>query len=87
MHWKIIRIVTLILFLCFVGYVLYNLYDSLTYTGHYPYPTIAGDVENWQDRFIVGVFFLWPFYCIPLIADIVLLIVSCIKIKAVNKNS
>ena len=85
MNWKIVRIITLFLLLCFVGFVLYNLYDSLTYSGNYPYPTIAGDVFDWKDRFFIGVFFLWPFYTLPLIADIVLLIVSCFKLRSAVK--
>ena len=81
MNWKIVRNITIIILFCFIGFVLYNLYDSLTYSGSYPYPALGIDVFNWHDRFLLGVFFLWPFYALPLIADIVFLIIACIKLK------
>lgn len=84
MNWKIVRNITFLILLCYIGFVIYNLYDSLTYSGTYPYPSIAGDVFDWRDRFILGVFFLWPFYCLPLIADIVFLIIACIKLKKMS---
>lgn len=81
MGWKFVRGITIIFLALFVGFVLYELYDALSYSGTYPYPSIAGFINNWWDRFTVGVLIFWPFYIVPLIACIVLLIISCIKIR------
>ena len=79
--WKVVRIVTALLLIAFIVFVVVNLVDSLTYSGSYPYPTIAGTVNNWVDRFIVAVGIFSPFYLTPLTASVVLFIVSCVVLR------
>lgn len=83
--WKHLLIGSLVAIALYLVGVIYFLIDALTYKGHYPYPTIAGDVTNWFDRFIVESWFiLLPFTPIFIIA-IVLVIISIIKMKKLNK--
>ena len=77
---KVVAVCTGVVLLAFLVFVVVTLYQSITYPGPYPYPTIAGEVRNWTDRFIVGVGIYLPFVGLPLIIYIALFIVSCIKI-------
>ena len=81
--WKIINKITLGLSAIFFCIIIYFVFEALTYSGTYPYPTIAGDVNNWFDRFIINFWFcaLIPFG-IPGITSIVLYIVSIFKLKS-----
>ncbi|MCR5803260.1 MAG: hypothetical protein K6G47_03270 [Clostridia bacterium] len=81
MGWKFVRGISSIFLALFAGFVLFELYKALSYSGTYPYPSIAGEITNWWDRFTVGVLIFWPFYIVPLVAAVVLLIISCIKIR------
>ena len=83
--WKYLLITSIIGIIAYLGIVIYYLIESISYRGNYPYPTIAGDVNNWIDRFIVNsAFTILPFTPIFIIL-IILLIVSIKKIK--NKNN
>ena len=79
--WKYILITSVLAILAYLGGVTYYVLEAINYKGNYPYPTIAGDVNNWFDRFIVNSWFtVLPFTPFAIIA-IVLLIISIIKIK------
>ena len=84
--WKILGSISAVFILLFLVFVVITLIKSLTYTGPYPYPTIAGTVNNWTDRFIVGVGIFSPFYSVPLIASVILLIVSLVKGRQVKQK-
>ena len=83
---KIIGIISAVFILLFLVFVLITLIKSLSYTGPYPYPSIAGTINNWMDRFIVGVGIFSPFYSVPLIASVVLFIISLVKGRKVKNN-
>ena len=51
---------------------------------NYPQPSIAGDIENWFEDFIVSLAIQMIIIGIPLVIDIILLIVSIIKIRSTN---
>ena len=84
--WKVVAVITGLLLLAFLGFVLVKLYQSITYPGPYPYPTIAGEVHNWTDKFIVDVGIYLPFVGLPVIVYTVLFIVSCIKIGRAKRS-
>ena len=83
--WKIVLAVTILILAGFLAFVGSAIIRNLNYAGYYPYPTIAGEVHNWWEGTIVDVGIFFPFYCIPLIGDIVLLIVSCVMIKKAGR--
>ena len=85
--WKVIRPITALILAGVLIFVLVKLFNSVTYPGPYPYPTIAGQVNNWTDRFIVEVFIYTPFAALPLLADIILFIVSCVMIGKAKKQN
>ena len=87
MAWKIIRIICAVFLTAFLLFVLVTLCKSLAYTGPYPYPSIAGTINNWFDRFTVEVFIFSPFYGMPLIASIVFFIISSVKIRKAKISS
>ena len=78
--WKGVFILTAVLLAAFLVFVGVSAYRNINYSGHYPYPTIAGTVNNWWDGTIVDVGIFFPFYGLPLIADIVFFIISGIKL-------
>ncbi len=81
MGWRIVRAIMLIILTLAVGLVIYNLFDCLAYSGPYPYPTIAGDVHNWHDRFFIKIFIGWPFYIVPLFVSVFFVFFSTYKIR------
>ena len=78
--WKMVLALTSVLLLAFLVFVGVSVYKNITYSGYYPYPTIAGTVNNWWEGTIVSVGIFFPFFILPLIADIVFLIISGIKL-------
>ena len=79
--WKYTMIACIVAIISYLIGVFYYVLEAINYKGNYPYPTIAGDVNNWIDRFIVNASFtVLPFTPFAIIA-IVLLIISIIKIK------
>jgi len=80
-QWKYILIGSIITILAYLGGVTYYVIEAINYKGIYPYPTIAGEVNNWFDRFIVESWLtVFPFTPIFVIA-IVLVIISIKRLK------
>lgn len=50
----------------------------------YPHPMLGIDAHNWGDQFRTDLLFILYLFGIPLIIDIVLLVISIVKLK--NKN-
>lgn len=79
--WKYLLTGSIVGIISYIGIATYFIIEAISYKGQYPYPTIAGDVNNWFDRFIVnGFIILGPLFPIFIIL-IILLIISIIKIK------
>ena len=79
--WKHLLVGSIIAIIADLVGVIYYVIEAINYKGIYPYPTIAGTVNNWFDRFIVESWLiLLPFTPIFVIA-VILLITSIIKIK------
>ena len=83
--WKRICIITIFIFVIFIGVVLWNLISAYTAKVSYPYPALGIDINNWFDMFSLRMAFVIYIFGIPMIADIVLFIISIIKIKKTKK--
>ena len=84
--WKTIRTITTLIIIIFIVIVLWNLISSYTAKVTYPYPALGIDINNWLDRFCLNMGFILYIGGIPIIIDIVLMIISIIKIKKVEKR-
>ena len=79
--WKIILIVTsIILIICVLRIIIDAIY-CYTVDIKYPYPALGIDIHNWYEQFRLDMVFFFYIMGIPLIVDIILLIVSIIKLK------
>ena len=84
--WKRIRTITTLIIIIFIVIVLWNLISAYTAKVTYPYPALGIDINNWLDRFCLNMGFILYIGGIPIIIDIVLMIISIIKIKKVEKR-
>ena len=79
--WKIILIVTsIILIICVLRIIIDAIYCYTVDIKH-PYPALGIDIHNWYEQFRLDMVFFFYIMGIPLIVDIILLIVSIIKLK------
>ncbi len=79
--WKIILIVTsIILIICVLRIIIDAIY-CYTLDIKYPYPALGIDIHNWHEQFRLDMVFFFYIIGIPLIVDIILLVVSIIKLK------
>lgn len=83
--WQIIKSVTIIILVIFVGYLICDAVKCTQMS--YPHPILGSDIAyNWIDHFIIDLGFIFVGFGLPIIIDIILLIVSIIKItKYKNK--
>ena len=79
--WKNIFKVTLSIFIIFIWIVVFIAISSYTEKVNYPYPALGIDINNWFEKFCLTMGFTLYVIGIPLIINIVLLIISAIKIK------
>lgn len=77
--WKIIKIVTIIILIIFMIYLICDAVACISL--EYPRPTLGIDTHNWIELFIIDVVFIFITFGIPIIIDIILLIISIIKLK------
>lgn len=79
--WKIIKLVTIIILSIFMMYLVY---DAIICTQmNYPHPMLGIEAHTWIEQFSVDLIFILITFGIPIIIDIILLIVSIIKLKKV----
>lgn len=81
--WKTIRIFCLLLLAVFAaGLVL----DAIKCMGRdYPMPMMGIDACNWADAFCIDLAFIMLIGGLPVLAVIVLLILSCVKLRKYSK--
>jgi len=79
--WKIINKISIVIILIFVVFLIYNLISCYMYKGNYPYPALGIDINNWYEQFCLNMYFICYICGIPLLVDIILLIISIIKLK------
>ena len=84
--WKIVKRITIGVIIVFIVMVGINAISCFMYDGTYPYPALGIDVHNWYEQFYLNMAFMLYIWSIPLIIDIILLIISIIKIKKLNNN-
>ena len=80
--WKVIRNITVSLLVLFVIYLIIDVICCINM--EYPHPMLGIDAHNWGDQFRTDLLFILYLFGIPLIIDIVLLVISIVKLK--NKN-
>ena len=82
--WKIIRAITVIVLICFIGYITYRGIIHFL-AGNYYSDSIGIITYYWYERFEVELALYCYAFGIPFLIDVVLLIISIIKIKKFNK--
>ena len=80
--WKITKRITISVLILFIIRLIID--AILCMNMNYPHPMLGIDAYNWIDQFTVDLIFILIIWSIPLIIDIVLLIISCVKIKKNN---
>ena len=76
--WKIIRTITISLLVLFIIYLIMNAISCINM--EYPHPMLGLDAYNWMDQFRTDLIFTLYLFALPLIIDIVLLVISIIKL-------
>lgn len=77
--WKLIRIVTIIMLILFLGYIIFDAIQCINMK--YTHPMLGIDANNWLDQFSMDLIFIMLIWGIPLIIDITFLVLSIIKTK------
>lgn len=84
--WKVIKRITIGVVIVFITIVGINATSCYMYDGPYPYPALGIDVHNWYEQFYINMTFMLYIWSIPLIIDVILLIISIIKIRNLKNN-
>ena len=82
---KIIRFITITILILFFIFLLTDAIVCMNMT--YPHPMLGLDATNWFDQFIGDLTFIFIFFGLPLIIDIIILIITSIKIKKFKDKS
>ena len=80
--WKVIRNVTVSLLVLFFIYLIMD--ATFCINMEYPHPMLGIDAYNWMDQFRTDLIFTLYLFGLPLIIDIVLLVISIVKLS--NKD-
>ncbi len=81
---KIIRFITITILILFFIFLLTDAIVCMNMT--YPHPMLGLDATNWFDQFIGDLTFIFIFFGLPLIIDIIILIITSIKIKKLKTS-
>lgn len=84
--WKIIRLVTLVILVCFIILVGYMMISSLL-AGNFYSDFWGVTVFYWYERFMMAMALYLYFLWLPLLLDLILFIISLVKIKRYYKNN
>ena len=77
--WKIVKICTTVFLILFIIRLIIDAIMCMKMT--YPHPMLGIDANNWTDQFFVDIAFILVIWGVPLIIDIILLVISCVKTK------
>lgn len=77
--WKNVRIVTVTILVLFVLYLIIDVITCINM--EYPHPMLGLDAYNWLDQFKTDLIITLYLFGIPLLIDIILLVISIIKLK------
>ena len=83
--WKIIRDITVIMLILFIGYIAYRGIMQFT-DGNYYSDSMGVMVYYWYDRFLIELLFICLTNFVPIFLDIMLFIVSIIRMKEIKEN-
>lgn len=84
-RWKVIRNITISLLVLFVIYLIIDVTCCINM--EYPHPMLGIDAYNWMDQFRTDLIFTLYLFGMPLIIDIVLLVISIVKLKNKKKTA
>lgn len=82
LKWKIISFITIVFLIIFFIYVLSDAVNCMNM--YYPHPMLGTEASNWIEQFTADLLFIMIIWGIPLVIDIVLMIISIIKVKKVK---
>lgn len=85
-RWKIVLIITSIFLLLCLLRIIGDGICCYMWDGKYPYPALGIDINNWYEQFKLDMAFFFFIMGIPILIDIILLIISIIKIKKYNRR-
>lgn len=80
-RWKLIRNITGIIILIFLLLIAYLLVKNYFYNVSYPRPMMGIDAYNWFDAFVIETTACFYILGVPLLIDVLLFIVSIVKLK------
>lgn len=83
--WKIIRVIAVIMLICFAGYVAYRGIIQFL-DGNYYSDSMGITVYYWYERFSIELIFICLKYFIPVFFDIMLLIASIARTKEIGEK-
>ena len=83
--WKIIRLITLTVFICCIMYIAYIGIKQFL-AGNYYTDSMGVMVYYWYDRFEFEMLYICATYWIPVLFDIMLFIVSIVRIKEIKEK-
>ena len=83
--WKIIRLITLTVFICCIMYIAYIGIKQFL-DGNYYTDSMGVMVYYWYDRFLIELLFIGLKCLIPIFFDILLFIASTIRMKEIEEN-
>ena len=84
--WKIIFKITLAILIIFIIIAIIHAISVYSSDVTYPYSALGTDVHNWFDAFMIDIAFYLYIFGMPLIIDIILFIISIIKIKKLKNK-
>ena len=77
--WKIIRVITIGVLVLFFTRIIVDIVVCMNMK--YPHPMLGIDAYKWTDQFMVDLAFIFYIFGIPLLINVILLIVSIVKLK------
>ena len=77
--WTIVKIIAITVLVLFAIELIIDAVMCMNMT--YPHPMLGIDAYKWTDQFGLDVIMMLTIWGIPLLIDIVLLVISCIKTK------
>ena len=84
--WKVILIITSVILLLCILRIIIDAISCYMWDGRYPYPALGIDINNWYEQFKLDMLFFFFIMGIPMAIDIILLIISIIKLKKEDRS-
>lgn len=85
--WKIIKWITIIILLVFMGFLIFDAIKCYTANISYPTDAMGIDINSWSELFLIHLGFILVMFGLPLLIDVILLIISIIMIPTKENNN